>query len=87
MSSNKFELELEKVIEQENPEYYNGLKTILAQTNKKNIRLTLIFKIRFKSSQCDSIIKVLLLKFLQTECNILMRPTQKVIFLIRKFQN
>ncbi|SMC71402.1 hypothetical protein SAMN05660703_2352 [Cellulophaga tyrosinoxydans] len=49
MSSNKFELELEKGIEQENPQYYNGLKTILKEFQEHLISKGIIENSDYKS--------------------------------------
>ena len=49
LSSNKFELELEKGIEQENPEYYNGLKTILEEFQEHLISKGIIENSDYKS--------------------------------------
>lgn len=49
MISNKFETEFEKVIEQENPEYYNGLKTTLKEFQEHLISKHIINSSDYKS--------------------------------------
>lgn len=49
MTSNKFETEFEKGIEQENPEYYNGLKTILEEFQEHLISKHIIDSPDYKS--------------------------------------
>jgi hypothetical protein len=49
VTSNKFEAEFEKGVEHENPEYYNGLKTILKEFQKHLISKGIIASSNYKS--------------------------------------